>query len=69
MKFKRDDLAYIHSTADSKLDGALVRVIGVALNFNSLMGSIYIVMLPDELKVSYNGWDTLCITESCLELV
>ena len=68
MKFKPNDVAIIHST-NSELDGAFVSVVGISLNFDPLPGSSYVVLLPERLRDVNNGWDTLCITESCLELV
>lgn len=60
-QFKNQDKARIHSTG-TELDGKQVMVVGLASTAYPASGSIYVVQGDQQI----NGWNTLCITDSCL---
>lgn len=60
MRFKPNDMAVIKKT-NSNLDGRLVRVVGIALEY----GTIYYII--DLLAPNEQGWTHTTLTEHCLD--
>jgi len=63
-RFENNDFATVHSTG-SVIDGQIVEIIGIAINFLPKPGSIYIISIPDNLKSEYK-WDAITMIDSCL---
>jgi hypothetical protein len=63
MKFCPEQCARIVNTNDNKLDGRLVRVVGIA----SQHGDITVFYIVEFKQAPYDVWRCMVIIDSCLE--